>query len=49
MTPIDDRERAIEAMLFASDEPLDPRQLAGRLGDESTPGEVRLPIICHGS
>ena len=24
MNPVDDRERAIEAMLFASDEPLDP-------------------------
>lgn len=41
---IDDLERAIEAMLFASDEPLDARQVAGRLGDDMTPGEVR-PII----
>lgn len=44
MTPIDDRERAIEAMLFASDEPLDARQIAGRLGDQMTPGEVRAII-----
>ena len=44
MTPIDDRERAIEAMLFASDAPLDARQVAGRLGDEMTPGEVRAII-----
>jgi segregation and condensation protein B len=42
---IDDLERAIEAMLFASDEPLDARQLAGRLGDEMTPGEVRAIIV----
>ncbi|MDO9362213.1 MAG: SMC-Scp complex subunit ScpB [Sphingopyxis sp.] len=41
---IDDLERAIEAMLFASDEPLDPRQVAGRLGGEMTPGEVRAII-----
>ena len=38
---IDDLERAIEAMLFASDEPLDARQIAGRFHDELTPGEVR--------
>src|SRR3546814_10960896 len=38
---IDDLERAIEAMLFASDEPLDARQVAGRLGDEMTPGQVK--------
>lgn len=38
---IDDVERAIEAMLFASDEPMDARQIANRLGDEMTPGEVR--------
>ncbi len=44
MTPIDDRERAIEAMIFASDEPLDPRQLAARLGDETTAGDVRAII-----
>lgn len=44
MTPIDDRERAIEAMLFASDEPLDARQVAGRLGDQMTPSEVRAII-----
>jgi segregation and condensation protein B len=42
---IDDLERAIEAMLFASDEPLDARQVANRLGDEMTPGEVRAIII----
>jgi len=42
---IDDLERAIEAMLFASDEPLDARQVAGRLGDEMTPGEVRAIMI----
>ena len=41
---IDDLERAIEAMLFASDEPLDARQVAGRLGGEMTPGEVRAII-----
>ena len=41
---IDDLERAIEAMLFASDEPLDARQVAARLGDEMTPGEVRAII-----
>ena len=44
MNPIDDLERAIEAMLFASDEPLDARQVAGRLGEEKTPGEVRAII-----
>ena len=42
---IDDLERAIEAMLFASDEPLDARQVAGRLGDELTPGDVRAIIL----
>jgi segregation and condensation protein B len=42
---IDDLERAIEAMLFASDEPLDARQVAGRLGDGMTPGEVRAIIV----
>ena len=41
---IDDLERAIEAMLFASDTPLDARQVAARLGDEMTPGEVRAII-----
>ena len=41
---IDDLERAIEAMLFASDEPLDARQVAGRLGDEMTPGQVKAII-----
>lgn len=44
MTPIDDRERAIQAMIFASDEPLDPRQLAARLGGDMTPGAVRAMI-----
>ncbi|AJA08794.1 putative transcriptional regulator [Sphingopyxis fribergensis] len=42
---IDDLERAIEAMLFASDEALDARQVANRLGDEMTPGEVRSIIV----
>lgn len=42
---IDDLERAIEAMLFVSDEPLDARQVAGRLGDDMTPGEVRAIIL----
>lgn len=41
MSEIDDRERAIEAMVFASDEALDSRQIAGRFHDELTPGEVR--------
>ncbi|MBD3745071.1 MAG: SMC-Scp complex subunit ScpB [Sphingopyxis terrae] len=41
MSEIDDRERAIEAMVFASDEALDARQIAGRFHDELTPGEVR--------
>lgn len=41
---IDDLERAIEAMLFASDTPLDGRQLAARLGDEMTPGEIRAIV-----
>ena len=41
---IDDLERAIEAMLFASDEPLDARQVAGRLGDEMTPGQVKAIV-----
>ena len=42
---IDDLERAIEAMLFASDTPLDARQVAARLGDDRTPGEVRAIIL----
>ncbi|HWT43482.1 MAG TPA: SMC-Scp complex subunit ScpB [Sphingopyxis sp.] len=41
---IDDLERAIEAMLFASDEALDARQVANRLGGEMTPGDVRAII-----
>ena len=41
MSEIDDRERAIEAMVFASDEALDAGQIAGRFHDELTPGEVR--------
>lgn len=41
---IDDLERAIEAMLFASDEALDARQVANRLGGEMTPGDVRANI-----
>ena len=44
MTQIDVRERAIEAMLFASDEPLDARQIAARLGDEIPVSEVRAFI-----
>ncbi|SKB46143.1 SMC-Scp complex subunit ScpB [Sphingopyxis flava] len=44
MTPIDDRERALEAMIFVSDQPLDPRRLAARLGDEVTAGEVRAIV-----
>ncbi len=44
MTPIDDTERAVEAMLFASDEALDARQVAARLGDAITPGAVRAII-----
>src|SRR3546814_3504941 len=39
MSAIDDLERAIEAMLFASDEALDARQVAARLGDEITRSE----------
>ncbi|PZQ23087.1 MAG: SMC-Scp complex subunit ScpB [Sphingopyxis macrogoltabida] len=42
MNAIDDVERAIEAMVFASDDALDPRQIAARLGDAMTPGEVRM-------
>ena len=41
---IDDLERAIEAMLFASDEALDARQVANRLGGEMAPGDVRAII-----
>jgi segregation and condensation protein B len=41
---IDDLERAVEAMLFASDTPLDPRQLAGRFGDAVTPGQVKAIV-----
>ena len=41
---IDELERAIEAMLFASDEPLDARQVAVRLGNEMTPGQVKAII-----
>src|SRR3546814_6477252 len=44
MTVIDDLERAIEAMLFASDQALDARQVAARFGDEMTPGAVRAII-----
>ena len=44
MNPIDDRERAIEAMLFASDVPLDPRQVVARLGNDGSIGEVRAFI-----
>ena len=41
---IDDRERAIEAMLFASDEPLDARQIAGRFAEEIPVGDVKAAI-----
>lgn len=41
MIPIDDRERAVEAMLFASDVPLDARQIAARLGRDAVAAEVR--------
>lgn len=41
---IDDLERAVEAMLFASDTPLDARQLAGRFGDVVTPGQVKAIV-----
>ncbi|MDZ3831276.1 MAG: SMC-Scp complex subunit ScpB [Sphingopyxis sp.] len=44
MNQIDDRERAIEAMLFASDEALEPRHIAARLGGEMTPGEVKAIV-----
>lgn len=44
MSEIDDRERAIEAMVFASDAPLDARQIAARFQDELTPGEVRAVL-----
>ncbi|HMO75865.1 MAG TPA: SMC-Scp complex subunit ScpB [Sphingopyxis sp.] len=44
MTTIDDRERAIEAMLFASDEPLDARQLAARFAEELSVAEVKAVI-----
>ena len=42
---IDDLERAAEAMIFASDTPLDARQVAARLGGERTPGEMRAIIL----
>lgn len=45
MSEIDDRERAIEAMVFASDAPLDARQIAARFHDELTPGEVRAVLL----
>lgn len=41
---IDDQERAIEAMLFASEKPLDPRGIAHRLGGEVTTAHVRTAI-----
>ncbi|WP_033073072.1 SMC-Scp complex subunit ScpB [Sphingopyxis sp. MWB1] len=44
MNEIDDSERAIEAMLFASDAPLDPRQLAARMDGAMTPGEVKAIV-----
>jgi segregation and condensation protein B len=44
MTPLDDQERAIEAMLFAADAPLDPRSIASRLGGEAVTANVRSAI-----
>lgn len=44
MMDIDDRERAIEAMLFASDEALDARQIAGRFAEELPVAEVKAII-----
>ncbi len=44
MTMIDDRERAIEAMLFAADAPLDPRGIAHRIGGDITAAQVRMVI-----
>ncbi|MBL8650201.1 MAG: SMC-Scp complex subunit ScpB [Sphingopyxis sp.] len=41
---IDDRERAIEAMLFASDEPLDARQVAARFAEEVPVAEIKAII-----
>lgn len=41
---IDDRERAIEAMLFASDEPLDARQVAARFAEEIPVADVKAVI-----
>src|SRR3546814_16463278 len=45
MSAIEDLERACEARLVASDEALDARQVAARLGDEITPGAVRVIIV----
>lgn len=44
MTIIDDRERAIEAMLFVADAPLDARGIANRIGGDVTSAEVRTMI-----
>lgn len=41
---IDDRERAIEAMLFASDEALDARQIAARFAEDIPVAEIRTII-----
>ena len=41
---IDDRERAIEATLFASDEPLDARQIAARFAEDIPVAEVKAVI-----
>lgn len=40
MRQFDDQERAIEAMLFAAEAPLDVRSLATRLGTDSSVAEV---------
>src|SRR3546814_2934045 len=45
MSAIEDLERACEARLVASDEALDAGQVAARLGDEITPGAVRVIIV----
>jgi len=44
MTAIDDRERAIEAMLFASDAPLGARQIAARFAEDMPVSEIKAAI-----
>lgn len=44
MSAISEQERAIEAMLFASDVPLDPRALAARLGADVPLADVRAAL-----